>query len=55
MWGRGWDAEQVWSAAGKGNSAVAGKVSQGSGSSPKGPIVLGEEKDPVVNPTSQDS
>lgn len=58
MWGKCWDAEQVWSAAGKGDTeetAMAGRVSQGNESSPKGTIVLGEEKVPVVNTTSQDS
>lgn len=46
------DAELVWPAAGKGSTeeaAVAGRVSQGNDSSPKGTIVLGDEKVPVVN------
>lgn len=58
MWGKFWDAEQVWSAAGQGSTegaAVAGKVAQGNASSPRGTIVLGKEKDPLVNTTSQDS
>lgn len=58
LWGKGWAAEQVWSAEGKGSTeeaAMAGKVSQGSDSSPEETIVLGKEKVAVVNTTSQDS
>lgn len=57
MWGKFWDAEQVWSAAGQGSTegaAVAGRF-QGNDSSPRGTIVLEKEKDPVVNAVSQDS